>query len=135
MVLVYSNDQGYLGCDGDNPQALIHFLFYSNQIDLKLIIATGSTNCAKPGTNINEAYDIINAYSKDYHILNSSAIQNGLPSYPTPEYLKSITVQGCNHSSPNNGYPLGNIEASNKIIELVNELNDDEYIAMLVLFN
>ena len=61
-TIIYSYDQGYYpvgNCDGDNPQALMHLLFYANDIDLSMIIASGSTNCAPPGSNIAEAMDIV----------------------------------------------------------------------------
>jgi len=124
--VIYNNDQGYKpygGCDGDNPQGMVHFLFYANEIDIQLIIASGSTNCAGAGDNINEANHIIDLYEQDYDILNSK-----LPNYPTADHLRSITYQGCNHSAPSVGYPPESIEASKKIIEIVDSLDSDEIV-------
>ncbi len=125
--VIYNNDQGYVyphgGCDGDNPQGMVHFLFYSNEIDIQAIIASGSTNCASPGTNINEAYKIIDLYAQDYNTLSSH-----LPDFPTADALRAITYQGCNHSAPEAGYPPHSLQASNKIISIVDSLADGEYV-------
>eukprot|EP01084_Bolivina_argentea_P143858 252555_1 len=128
--VIYSNDNGK-GCEGDNPQAMVHTLYISNDIDLKLIIGSGTTNCAKiNGTNIDQILDILDLYEKDYYQLNKSSVENGYNPYPTPEYLRSITIQGANSSTPKQGYYYNNnsLNASKAIINVINNLDNNEYI-------
>ena len=93
-----------------------------------MIIPSGATNCVKDGKSIVEIYDILDAYQKDYDKLNSTAVENGGEPYPTYDYLKSITYQGCNQSAPEIGYPPYRLVASDKIIDIVDNLKDDEYV-------
>eukprot|EP01084_Bolivina_argentea_P112546 200729_1 len=129
--VIYSNDQGYppVGhCEGDNPQALVHFLYYSNEIDIQLIIASGSTNCAPAGTNVISANNILDLYQKDVEKLNSSAVKNGYDTYPTYKQLKSLTIQGSNGSCPQQGYTSYKLDSADRIISIVDSLDENEYV-------
>ena len=72
----------------DDTQSLIRLLLYSNNLDIKGIIATTSThmrNRVAPET----IYRLIEAYSKVHaNLLKHDA------GYPSPEYLKSVVKNG-----------------------------------------
>ena len=62
------------------------------------IIASGSTNCVQTrGSNIDENYQILDLYDKDYNKLNKFDSSNP---YPTADTLRKISIQGVNGSNP-----------------------------------
>ncbi len=77
-----------LGADPDDQQSMVRFLVCANEFDTEgLIVATG---CWKTSQNSTGMLDkIVNAYEKVYANLIVHA-----DGYPTPEYLKSISVLG-----------------------------------------
>lgn len=86
---------GIGGGDPDDAQSMIHFLAYSNMFDLEGIVV------GRPKGDIRMMRDIIKAYKRDYPKFKFVS-----PDYPTPEYLKSITVKGAPRGSktPSKGY-------------------------------
>ena len=77
-----------LGADPDDEQSMVRFLVCANEFDTEgLIVATG---CWKKTQENTEMLDkIVNAYEQVYDNLKVHA-----DGYPTPEYLKSISVMG-----------------------------------------
>ena len=77
-----------LGADPDDEQSMVRQLVSANEFDIEgLIVATG---CWKKSQNNTEMLDkIVNAYEKVYPNLKVHAA-----GFPTPEYLKSISVLG-----------------------------------------
>jgi hypothetical protein len=77
-----------LGADPDDEQSMVRQLVCSNEFDIEgLIVSTGCWKKTQSNTDMLEK--IIEAYCKVY--LNLSVHNDG---YPTPEYLKSISVLG-----------------------------------------
>ncbi len=125
IKVIYNNDNG-AGCDPDNAQCFVHFLYYANMMDIVSIIASGSTNCVQTkGSNIDEINQILDLYEKDYPSLNKFDPNNP---YPTADALRKISIQGVNGSNPSPGYRTYNTVASKTIIDIVDSLNDDEYV-------
>ncbi|MBN1996938.1 DUF1593 domain-containing protein [candidate division KSB1 bacterium] len=89
-----------LGADPDDQQSMVRFLVCSNEFDVEgLIVATG---CWKTSQNSTAMLDkIVNAYGKVYDNLAVHA-----EGYPTPEYLRSISVLG------QRGYGMGAVGTS-----------------------
>ena len=86
-----------LGADVDDRQSLVRQLAMANAYDLEGIIVT--TGCwKKVQTNTYLAEDIIDAYEQVY-----SNFQVHTDGYPSPEYLRSITVLG------QTGYGMGDV--------------------------
>jgi hypothetical protein len=77
-----------LGADPDDEQSMVRQLVCSNEFDIEgLIVATG---CWKKSQNNTDMLNkIVNAYEEVYDNLIVHA-----EGYPTPEYLKSISVMG-----------------------------------------
>lgn len=77
-----------LGADPDDEQSMVRQLVSANEFDIEgLIVATG---CWKKTQNNTEMLDkIIDAYEEVYPNLTVHA-----DGYPTPDYLKSISVMG-----------------------------------------
>ncbi len=77
-----------LGADPDDDQSWVRFLVCSNEYDVEgMIVATG---CWRKNQSSTAMLDkIVNAYEQVYDNLKVHA-----EGYPTPEYLKSISVLG-----------------------------------------
>lgn len=77
-----------LGADPDDEQSMVRQLVCANEFDIEgLIVATG---CWKKNQSTTTMLDkIVDAYSEVYTNLSVHA-----KGYPTPEYLKSISVLG-----------------------------------------
>jgi len=86
-----------LGADPDDEQSMVRFLVSSNEFDIEgLIVATG---CWKKSQSSTEMLDkIVNAYEEVYPNLSIHA-----EGFPTPDYLKSISVLG------QTGYGMGDV--------------------------
>lgn len=77
-----------LGADPDDEQSMVRQLVCSNEFDIEgLIVATGCWKKTQDNTAMLDK--IVNAYEEVYDNLKVHA-----DGYPTPEYLKSITVLG-----------------------------------------
>lgn len=77
-----------LGADPDDEQSMVRFLACSNEFDVEgLIVATGCWKKSQSNTGMLDK--IVNAYEQVYDNLKIHA-----EGYPTPEYLKSISVVG-----------------------------------------
>lgn len=77
-----------LGADPDDEQSMVRQLVCANEFDIEgLIVATG---CWKKNQSNTDMLDkIVDAYGEVYSNLNVHA-----DGYPTPKYLKSISVMG-----------------------------------------
>ncbi|MBN2437251.1 MAG: DUF1593 domain-containing protein [Deltaproteobacteria bacterium] len=86
-----------LGADPDDEQSMVRFLVCSNEFETEgLIVATG---CWKQNQSSTAMLDkIVNAYEQVYDNLKVHA-----QGYPTPQYLKSISVLG------QRGYGMGDV--------------------------
>jgi len=88
-----------LGADPDDEQSMVRFLVCSNEFDTEgLIVATGCWKKSQSNTDMLDK--LVNAYGQVYDNLKQHA-----DGYPTPEYLKSISVMG------QRGYGMGNVGA------------------------
>ncbi|MBL7186924.1 MAG: DUF1593 domain-containing protein [Phycisphaerae bacterium] len=86
-----------LGADPDDEQSMVRFLVCSNEFDTEgLIVATGCWKKSQSNTNMLDK--IVNAYGQVYDNLKNHA-----DGYPTPEYLRSISVMG------QRGYGMGDV--------------------------
>ena len=86
-----------LGADPDDEQSMVRFLVCSNEFDTEGLIV--STGCWKKNQSSTAMLDrLVNAYSEVYDNLKVHA-----DGYPTPEYLKSISVMG------QTGYGMGDV--------------------------
>jgi len=88
-----------LGADPDDEQSMVRFLVCSNEFDTEgLIVATGCWRKSQSNTDMLDK--IVSAYEQVYDNLKVHA-----DGYPTPEYLKSISVMG------QKGYGMGDVGA------------------------
>ncbi len=77
-----------LGADPDDKQSMVRQLVSSNEFDIEgLIVATGCWRKTQSNTKMLDT--LVEAYAAAYPNLNVHA-----DGYPTPEYLKSISVVG-----------------------------------------
>lgn len=102
--VIVSTDIG--GSDPDDFQSMVHYLLYSDVFDTEGLISSPWGD----GT-IQDILDVIDAYEKDYPNL----IQHS-NTYPTPDYLRSITKQGVIDMAPYRGYTKST-EGSDWIIQ------------------
>jgi len=86
-----------LGADPDDQQSMVRFLVCSNEFDVEgLIVATSCWKTSQSSTGMLDK--IVDAYAQVYDNLTVHA-----EGYPTPEYLKSISVLG------QTGYGMGGV--------------------------
>ena len=90
--VIVSTDIG--GSDPDDYQSIVHYLLYSDIFDTEGLLSSPWGE----GT-VQDILDVIDAYDKDYpNLIRHSK------TYPTPEYLRSITKQGAIDTAPYKGY-------------------------------
>jgi hypothetical protein len=98
--VIISSDIG--GSDEDDIQSLIHYLVYSDLFDTEGIISSPPGKGRKA-----DILKVIGEYEKDYPNLighsDRSATQMA-DKYPTPDYLRSISMQGAIDPAPQQGY-------------------------------
>lgn len=104
--------------DPDDMQSIVRFLLYTNEFDVEGLIASSGTfaNIAKKQNIL----DVISLYDQvDENLRKHDA------RYPTPEYLRSVTLQGLSgtwgNSVSNNIGPNKDSEASDAIIRIVDK--------------
>lgn len=86
-----------LGADPDDEQSLVRQLVSANEFDIEgLIVSTGCWKKEQENTDMLDK--IVNTYEEVYDNLKIHA-----DGYPTPEYLKSISVMG------QTGYGMGDV--------------------------
>jgi len=90
--VVVSTDIG--GGDEDDIQSMVHYLVYSDLFDTEGLISSPP----KQG-RARDIFKTIDVYAKDYPRLKTYST-----SYPTPEYLRTITKQGANDPAAEKGY-------------------------------
>ncbi len=77
-----------LGADPDDKQSMVRQLVMANEFDIEgLIVATGCWRKSQSNTSLLDA--IVSAYEQSYSNLSTHA-----EGFPTPAYLKSISVMG-----------------------------------------
>ncbi|MEQ8531266.1 MAG: DUF1593 domain-containing protein, partial [Imperialibacter sp.] len=77
-----------LGADPDDEQSMVRQLVSANEFDIEgLIVATGCWKKSQSNTHMLD--EIVDAYGEVYSNLSMHA-----DGYPTPDYLKSISVMG-----------------------------------------
>lgn len=82
------------GSDPDDFQSMAHYLLYSDLFDTEgLISSPWGTGRAS------HILEVIDAYEKDYPKLKQHS-----ETYPTPDYLRSVTRQGAIDTAPYKGY-------------------------------
>ncbi len=90
-----------LGADPDDKQSMVRQLVSANEFDIEgLIVATGCWKKSQSNTNLLD--EIVDAYSEVYENLSVHA-----DGYPTPDYLKSISIMG------QTGYGMADVGTGN----------------------
>jgi hypothetical protein len=97
MRLIVESDIG--GSDPDDEQSMVHLLVYADLFDIEGIIV------GPPGGRKSTLDKVINAYEKDYPKVKTYSSK-----YPTPDYLRSISVQGKTSKG------FGSTNAASKLI-------------------
>ena len=89
-----------MGADPDDEQSMVRFLVQCNEFDVKgIITATGCWRKTQDNNNMNRYMNpLLNAYTTAYNNLKVHS-----PDYPTPAYLKSVSVLG------NTAYGMGGV--------------------------
>jgi hypothetical protein len=96
--VIISTDIG--GTDFDDYQSMIHFLMIANRFDVEGLI---SSPWGPKRDRVREIRSIIDEYEKDFPVLSQK--DSG---YPSPDHLRSVTVQGGLDSVPGIGYGAPN---------------------------
>lgn len=82
IPVIISTDIG--GDDPDDHQSLIHFLVYADRFEPLAILSS------PPGKGrLSDMEEVLNAYQLDFPKLESTGLD-----YPSPELLRSVTLQG-----------------------------------------
>lgn len=97
--ILISTDIG--GTDPDDNQSMIHLLMYANEFDIEGLVSSPSFgNGSKE-----EILRMIDMYEQDLPKLERGLKATGAASeYPSPQYLRGITVQGHKGAAPLCGY-------------------------------
>lgn len=101
--IIISTDIG--GSDPDDYQSMVHLFMYADTLDLEGLVASPPFQGRKE-----HILEVIDAYEKDYPSLTNHSTQ-----YPTPDYLRSITVQGAIDSQASQT-PTSDISEGAKLI-------------------
>ncbi len=109
-ALIVSTDIG--GSDPDDYQSMVHLLMYADQFNLQGLIS--SPPGAGRKTHILETIDV---YEKDFDTLVKHS-----KDFPSPDYLRSITVQGAAEPQPLDE-PVDVSEGALWIVKKAKELN------------
>ncbi len=114
--------------DPDDVQSMVRFLLYTNNFDVEGLIASAGTFAGIARKQ--NILDILNKYDSVYVNLKKHDAR-----YPTPDYLRSVTWQGRDHTWGSSSFgkpdrPVNEIigkgmdnEASNAIIKIVDKPN------------
>ena len=87
-----------LGADPDDEQSMVRQLVSANEFDIEgLIVATGCWKKSQSNTDMLDK--LVDAYAQAYPNLKVHA-----DGYPTPDYLRSISVMG------QDGYGMGDLD-------------------------
>ena len=116
--VIVSTDIG--GSDPDDFQSMVHYLMYADRFDTEGLVSS------PPGTERKEhIHEVINEYEKDYQNLVSHSL-----SFPLPDTLRAVTMQGAAEVSPSVGYSSAT-EGSDWIIRCA-DLEDPRPLWILV---
>ncbi|MBD3343939.1 MAG: DUF1593 domain-containing protein [Chitinivibrionales bacterium] len=96
--VIVSTDIG--GSDPDDFQSMVHFLVYADTFDIE-----GLVSSPPDGGRASHIRATLDEYEKDY-----AAPASHNSGYPTPEYLRSVTVQGAT-TAQSNATPLDAISS------------------------
>lgn len=91
--ILISTDIG--GTDPDDNQSMAHFLMYSDLFETEGLVSSPSYGSG----NVSEILRMIDLYEKDLPKLKQHS-----DSFPSPEYLRSISKQGRLGAAPYRGY-------------------------------
>ena len=104
--------------DPDDMQSMVRFLLYANEFDIEALIASSGTFANK--AKAQNILDVIDRYERVYDNLKKHD-----PLYPTPDYLRSVTFEGCSGTWGKEGTEnIGedkDSEASNALIAIVDK--------------
>ena len=90
--VIVSTDAG--GSDPDDLQSLVHLFVYADEFDIEGLVSSPP----KQGRAA-DILRVIDVYAKDYPNLTRHSDQ-----YPTPDALRSVTVQGATDPAPEAGF-------------------------------
>jgi hypothetical protein len=90
--VIVSTDIG--GTDDDDFQSLAHLLLYADVMDLEGLISSPYGSGRKK-----HILEVIDAYSQDYPTLKTHSA-----SYPSPDYLRSVTREGATEIADDAGF-------------------------------
>lgn len=113
-----------IGGDPDDMQSLIRLMLYSNEFNIKALIATSTL---RHGTKNHPEliYKVIDGYEKVYPNLKLHA-----KGYPEPDYLKSIVFSGDEFYGMKFVGDRHDTKASEKLIEIISESNETVNVAV-----
>jgi hypothetical protein len=110
--ILISTDIG--GTDPDDNQSMTHLLMYSNLFQIEGLVSSPSYGDG----NKEEILRMIDLYEKDLPKLKKH--ENG---FPSPGYLRSITMQGRKGGAPSKGYTVAT-EGSDWIVKCAKQESD-----------
>ncbi len=113
--IIVSTDIG--GSDPDDFQSMVHLLVYADKFNIQGLISSPPNKGRT--MDIEEA---IKAYESDYPKLKKIS-----HSYPTPDYLRSVTVQGA-YEIQQDSIPQDLSQGATWIIEKAKESNKPLYV-------
>ncbi len=101
--ILVSTDIG--GTDPDDNQSMIHLLMYANEFDIEGLVSSPSFGDGSK----EEILRMIGMYRLDLPMLEAGLQEDfgqSRGTFPTPEYLESVTKQGSRAAAPLQGYSL-----------------------------
>lgn len=110
--VLISTDIG--GTDPDDNQSMAHYLMYSDLFETEGLVSSPSYGSG----NVSEILRMIDLYEKDLPKLKLHS-----DSFPSPEYLRSISKQGRLGAAPYRGY-LTSTEGSDWIVKCARKESD-----------
>ncbi len=117
-----------IGGDPDDTQSLRRLLVYSNEFQIKGIIATAD-NIPRPGYNHQIRTDLIMDAINDYSKVRENLLLHA-SGYPTPESLRAVVRGGEVNRGAENLAPGKGTPGSQYIIEAVDACKEPVYIVV-----
>ncbi|MCC9602603.1 DUF1593 domain-containing protein [Stieleria sp. JC731] len=119
MRVLISTDIG--GSDPDDFQSLVHLLLYADVLDIEGLISS-PPNAGR----LQHIHEVLDAYESDYHRL----LDNSGRSFPSPDELRKLSVQGAIASASPKGWDEPS-DGSRLLIEKA-KANDERPLWVLV---
>ncbi|MFD1769232.1 DUF1593 domain-containing protein [Sphingobacterium suaedae] len=110
--ILISTDIG--GTDPDDNQSMAHFLMYSDLFETEGLVSSPSYGSG----NVSEILRMIDLYEKDLPELKKHS-----DTFPSPDYLRSVSKQGRRGAAPYRGYMTAT-EGSDWIIKCARKKSD-----------